>query len=346
MQQNENNLTYLKHRYISLLIFCAISCILLSSCTASLSEESQESVMNSVVETNNDPNWEHRLYTPTFVEKIDDLYFIVDCWHHRVIYNDCITDSIDQWKTLDDTLGGPHSIASDGELYVVEDTGNHAVKVYVRDENNKFLLTQHIHDITYRPHRVLYSPVTELFYVLGSTGGNLYIFKNNKGNLELADTKTLECLQDTYVRSNRIIDGKMYFVSGKNKIVVSNYVSGSFEVMEEYPVPDEIAGMNDVQKIGEYFYISATPQKLVRVKDLEDLASGTYEDVFDNLGYRGTPYYFSMIDGRLFLPEITEYSSIISWAVDEHGDLHDMERLLDFGLPTTASEHRKAEIPT
>jgi hypothetical protein len=31
--------------------------------------------------------WATRLYTSTQIQKIADTYFIVDCWHHRVIYS-------------------------------------------------------------------------------------------------------------------------------------------------------------------------------------------------------------------------------------------------------------------
>ena len=50
-----------------------------------------------------------RLYTPTCMEKIDNQYYIVDCWHDRVIYSDSLCD-IKEWKVLDEDLKYPHSI--------------------------------------------------------------------------------------------------------------------------------------------------------------------------------------------------------------------------------------------
>lgn len=39
----------------------------------------------------------------------------------------------DNWEVLDGDLAGPHSIDTDGELYVVDDTGSHQVRVYKED---------------------------------------------------------------------------------------------------------------------------------------------------------------------------------------------------------------------
>ena len=55
---------------------------------------------------------------------------MVDCWHHRIIYNDNLIDPIINWKTLTEEIAGPHSIASNGNLYLTDDTGNHQVLVY------------------------------------------------------------------------------------------------------------------------------------------------------------------------------------------------------------------------
>lgn len=61
--------------------------------------------------------WKEQLYTPTHIEKIDECYFIVDCWHQRVIYSSNLTEPIINWNTLSDTLGNPHSISSDGNVF-------------------------------------------------------------------------------------------------------------------------------------------------------------------------------------------------------------------------------------
>lgn len=73
--------------------------------------------------TNTKELWESSLYTPTMIVKFENDYFIVDCWHHRVIYNDNLYEPISKWKLMTDDIVGSHTIAYDGRLYVVDDTG-------------------------------------------------------------------------------------------------------------------------------------------------------------------------------------------------------------------------------
>ena len=63
------------------------------------------------------------------INKIGNEYFIVDCWHHRIIYNDNLNDEISKWKTLTDEIIGGHSIASDGEVYICDDTDGRKIRV-------------------------------------------------------------------------------------------------------------------------------------------------------------------------------------------------------------------------
>ena len=41
-----------------------------------------------------------RLYTPTFIEKLNGRYFIVDCWHHRIIHASDLNTPLVRWQTL------------------------------------------------------------------------------------------------------------------------------------------------------------------------------------------------------------------------------------------------------
>ena len=61
-------------------------------------------------------SWESRLYTPTMIQKIDDTYFISDCWHNRIIYSKKISASIKRWKTLSDDVFGGHTLAYSGKF--------------------------------------------------------------------------------------------------------------------------------------------------------------------------------------------------------------------------------------
>ena len=132
---------------------------------------------NGKTEKNDLISWQDSLYVPTMVQKIDDTYFIVDCWHHRVIYNDNLTDPVREWKTMtDESYIGGHTIASDGEIYVMDNTDNSQVVCYTKNEQGDFVKGETFGGIEGRPHYTLYDEEKKLFYVLSSTGSRIYVF--------------------------------------------------------------------------------------------------------------------------------------------------------------------------
>jgi hypothetical protein len=104
-------------------------------------------------------------------------------------------------------------------------------------------------------------------------------------------------------------------------------------VLATYDVPHALESMNDLYKKGEYYYLTATPMAIVRTKSLEDLARGNWQNIYGTLGLKGTPYYFSEFDGRIFLPQIEEYSGILTF-VEHNGAIEDVRTLFDSGEPT------------
>lgn len=291
--------------------------------------------------------WKNTLYTPTTIEKIGHEYFIVDCWHHRVIYNDNLTDPIKDWNTMSDNIGDPHSIASDGSVYLVEDTENNEVKVFRRDGDN-FRITQIIERIGQRPNRIVYDDENKLFYGISAMSQHIFVLKNNGQEVIMEKVIRLGYLVDnSYIRAIQLIDGELYFVSGAGKIIVANYNNASFDLIREYEVPFELSGMNDITKCGSYYYLSVYQDgagviapKLVRVQNLNDLASSNYDDIFDSLSIKGVPYNFSHFDGRIFLTEIDSYSEIISFRVVDD-EILDIQVQYDAGAPGESSLDRR-----
>ena len=122
--------------------FCFIIIALLTGCTATAQTAQPEVFQGASLTDNVDYSWEDTLYVPTMIQKIEDTYFLVDCWHHRVLYSESITDNIQNWKTLsDEGYKGGHTIASDGELYLLDNTDANEVLVY-KKENGAFIKTQ------------------------------------------------------------------------------------------------------------------------------------------------------------------------------------------------------------
>ena len=77
-----------------------------------------------------------------------------------------------------------------------------------------------------------------------------------------------------------ILDDRIYFVSGNSNIIEADLYT--FKVLNRYPVPDAIAGMIQLEKIQNYYYITVSTDitgnqdfaTLIRVKHLKDLEKG------------------------------------------------------------------------
>ena len=285
-------------------------------------------VMYNLKNMKDSSRWEDRLYVPTMIQKIENTYFIMDCWNHRVIYNTNLSKDVSEWKTLtdDDYIGG-HTIASDGKLYVLDNTDHSEVLVYKKD-GDEFVQSQIIESIDGRPHYVVYDEKAKLFYVIGSTLGTIYVLKNNDGNLELVRTDVLDEIVGSYVRSISIIDGYLYTTSGPGYIYEYEITADGFNLHNTYAVPDELFGMNQMTKIGDFYYLTVNTNKsgdlsytsIVRTKDLTELSAGGYENLYDQMGFVGQPYYISNFDGKYWIGEIsaTKGNGIKSFMVDEN----------------------------
>ena len=83
------------------------------------------------------------------------------------------------------------------------------------------------------------------------------------------------------------------------------------KILERFPVPAEISGMIQLTHIQDWFYITVSTDltgnqdyaTILRIQDLNDLSSGSWEDIYDNFVGGGTPYYISSFDGHYYLTE-------------------------------------------
>lgn len=83
--------------------------------------------------------------------------------------------------------------------------------------------------------------------------GELYVFTREKDSTRMAlkDVRSIEKLNGIYVRSFTIMGDEIYFVSGNSTIIRARLKD--LKILEEYPVPPEIAGMVQLTKIQDYF---------------------------------------------------------------------------------------------
>jgi hypothetical protein len=102
--------------------------------------------------------------------------------------------------------------------------------------------------------------------------------------------------------------------------------------------------MNDLVRVGDYFYFTASYDRIGRARSLGDLSRGGYQRLYELLGFRGNPYYLTVINGRLYVPENTSYSSVVSFrSLGE--EIVDVERLFDAGPPREEDRARMRELP-
>jgi hypothetical protein len=267
-----------------------------------------------------DGPWRHRLYTPTYFTKIGDAYTIVDTWHHRILYSTTLDPDLTNWEILTEDIGGPHSIATDGQVAVYDDTGYGNLRAarklglvnFSEDDGYVVEEFEHIFDVGTRPHRVIYDETTESFYSIASGSQEILRVTNELGLLVVRHFQTLSFLNRAYTRSISIFDGNMFFVTRSQGIIEATYKDDIFEYVRTYSVPDFLADLNDVfRSEAGWYYVTATPNAIVRCRSLDDLATGNYEILTDILGLEGTPYYLAEAEGSIFVPQITEYSGII-----------------------------------
>ncbi len=255
------------------------------------------------------------LSVPTYITKVEDTYFIVDCYNNQVIYHDNLSDPLYRWQVMTNDISMGHTLASDGEVYLIDDTENNRILIMEKDKNvngqTVFVPTQEFLNIGNRPHYIIYDEYTDTFYAWSSQSGEMFLLRHAKGDprVYLTDVRSIPSLAGIYVRSFTIIDDRIYFVSGNSSIIEADLYT--FEIQKEYPVLPEMAGMIQLTRIEDYYYITISTDitgnqdyaTMLRVRNLEDLSDGKYEDVYHNFIGGGTPYYITPIEDKWYLTE-------------------------------------------
>lgn len=253
------------------------------------------------------------LSVPTYITKVEDTWFIVDCYHDQVIYHDNLTDPLTDWQVLTNEIDKGHTIASNGTVYLVDDTEGNRILVFEKKEG-VFYHTQTLDEVGNRPHYIVYDAPTDTFYVWSSMNGEMYLCRHDPGDplMYLTEIRTVDALKDAYVRSFTIDGDDIYFVSGiPGSPAILRTDLTTFEIRETYPVPDEMAGMIQLTPAEGYYYITISTDitgsqdyaTIIRTKNLKDLAEGKYEDIYANFIGGGTPYYITKIDNVYYLTE-------------------------------------------
>jgi hypothetical protein len=230
-----------------------------------------------------------------------------------------------------------HTIAYDGEVILIDDTENNRLVAF-QELDGSYVHTQTLEDIGMKPHYVQYDEKTDSFMAWSSITGEMYIIKRSpkptdEGIYPIYIEKVLKIdeLYGVYVRSFAIMDDGIYFVSGHNneKIIkaVIDEDNDCFRIEAEYKVAPEIAGMVQITKIEDYYYITISTDNeenqdyatIIRTDSLEKLESGDYEDIYSQFGLSGgTPYYINKIEGRYYMAHHRTDENIIAFDVNDN----------------------------
>lgn len=273
------------------------------------------------------PNGENpyeQLKVPTQIIKTGGFYFIVDCYHNQVLYSHQMSTDVKDWKVLTRDVELPHSIASDGTVFLVTDTERNRILVF-RWEFSKFRHVQTFTEIGKRPHYIEYDWESQSFFVWSSMTGEMYIFKTNlTGAVCLSQVRQLFELKDYYVRSFTIMGDKILFPSGTNSYMILAD-KNTLEVKERYSVTSEIAGMAYAIKIENYYYMTiacdleANQKKatMIRTTDLTNLSEGIYETVYTQMSsiQNGIPYYIDYFDGAFYMTQHNTSKSVVKFQI-------------------------------
>jgi len=262
------------------------------------------------------------LSVPTQITKIGDLYFIVDCYHNQVIYNDNLSDPLNSWKVMTSDISLGHTVASDGNVYLVDDTENNRVLVF-EYANGVFVNTQVFNEIGTRPHFIVYDEHDKCFFAWSSMTGQMYVFEyTGDGNrLCISKIMSIDELNGVYIRSFTIEDDSIYLVSGNSQIIEAR--KSDFKIKKVYAVPAQLSGMIQIMPVENGYYITVSTDvngnqdfaTIVYAQNLEGLSDIKYTDIYSYFVGGGTPYYMGEIDGKYYLTEHRLIGHSI-WAFD------------------------------
>lgn len=260
-------------------------------------------------------SWRAWLYTPTQIVKVADYYMIEDCWNGRIVYSNKLQQPAFM-DTVTENIKGGHTIASDGEYFLLDDSENNQVLLYKINEPTKLL---QIVKVDGRPHFILYNEGR--FFILSSFGACIYEAIISNGKLQIINCHIID-ENINYARSISIMGGCLYLPTSDGAIYKVDL--SSWDILEVYNLPIDIGGMNYIEKIENYYYLTiysgsnfdmSYPPKIIRVKDLRDLSEGNYQDITNLFDIKGVPYFISCFDNKYYLTEIDTNQGIYEFEV-------------------------------
>lgn len=323
----------LKKFRIVLLGSFALILVLISSLYFAFQERLPDKVEGEILSFSD--NQYETLCVPTQFTKVGDDYFIVDCYHNQILTSKDKSLPVKEWKVFTNRINMGHSIASDGYVYLADDTENNQLLVFAK-VGEEFYLTQIIENVGKRPHYVIYNEDEGEFYVLSSLTGEFYLYKREKNSYYVFLDRSVQIpqLDEVYVRSFSFIDGDIYLAAGNGFIY--DIDQKDFSIKNFWNLSFEIGGPVQISRIGSYYYLTVSTDiigdskaaTIVRAKELSSFGDGTYEVIRDRFCEDGTPYIITNVDGIYYLCIHSENGANCLWSFGSaKGELLDISRV-------------------
>lgn len=293
--------------------------------------------------TNPSDDWKNRLFAPTQVVALDNKWFIVDCWHNRVIWSTDLNTPIAQWQTVDDNLAGPHSISFGAGYFAIEDTGRHEVNFYQFNTQDQTFIKRHSLWVGGRPHRIHYVESDNSFYVLSSETQKLHRISMNGSSPQLAHTYNLSFLNGRYSRSFTVLGKNILFVSQNREVILAEMNGDTLTERSRHTVPVDFADANDIFFTGNGYIMTATSNAIGFSPTLNELSK--MKNLSNELGFKDRGYFVSQYGSTIIVPEIGTNSAVHMLALKDAKTLVKVGVLHEFGPGTTSSLARSAQMP-
>lgn len=291
-------------------------------------------------------DWQRRLYSPTFMQKIDGKWIIVDCWHSRIIWDTRLDKDLTHWHTLESAYSA-HDVVFDGRKYWVTEDSEHRAIVFYIFSNGVFHEAARLSNLGTRPHHLAYDSKSGSFLLLAATSGDMWRIRMQNGQPTIVHHTRLSFAQPEKsgfeIRSFTLHDGHFYFVSSiaTQKIYVTTD-DDSYRVVQTIDVPKLFADMQDLYFFpGGKVFITAWPDSVALVNRIEDVTIA--KNAFAGLGFRGSPYDVSPYAGDFIIPEIGSVDGVALWRY-ANGQLSKIRDLTPFSAPHQSDIAKKALI--
>lgn len=293
-------------------------------------------------------DYRNRLYSPTHFTKLlcgdQYYYFIVDSFHHRVLYCEDMNRPIKDWNVLADDIATPIMAEGDGDVILVTESGYNRIRVYRYVCPGIFNYSQCIQGIT-GARNVIYDNSMKRFLTVDTRGNNICEIKNDDGHVAIRRRFSIDAIKNDYIRAIRIVEDMLFVLSNTGKIYTLNHIDDSFEVLAQYDVHEIISDLYDITRDGLYYYLTSGQKRCIRFGSLEELEKGKYEDITSMLKVKGSPANMTVINHRIYITEMHESSQIISFLA-KNNRIEEVNTIMDFGTPKKEDIIRLCKYPS